>query len=122
MHPLELVEVGDGPERARYHGWRCRARSVMMMMLVAFMMVVSSLALTAVRLMGLMRELVICENDVKYARPRNDNRKALTYHKAQGLFLADALASHQDLINNGEFADPFTTWALPVYNGTVLGR
>ena len=57
-----------------------------------------------------------------YSRARKDNYKTLTNHKAQGLFLADALASDQDLINGGNFGDPLATWALPVYNGTVLGR
>ena len=57
--------MGDSLERARYHRRRCRAGSVMvlMMMLVTFMMMVSRPALTTARLM---RELIIYEDDVRY--------------------------------------------------------
>lgn len=58
--------MGNGLERARRHGRRCGAGSVMMVMMpMVFMMMVRNLALTTARLM-LMRELIIYENDVKY--------------------------------------------------------
>ena len=95
---------------------------MMVGMLGGFMMVTAPVRKLALATWPMVVVLIVYTNNTKYSWPQRHGRKILTNHKAQRLLLADALASDQDLINGGAFADSFATGGLPEHMRAVLGR